>query len=63
MAVLVPIRVSVSTKTVELPLLVVFSVVVLALLGFRERVTRLEGGFLLGGYGLFIYLLLLTRGF
>ncbi|WP_254280639.1 calcium/sodium antiporter [Haloarcula marina] len=62
-AVIVPIHVSGSTKTVELPLLVVFTVVVLALLGFRERVTRLEGAVLLGGYGVFIYLLLLARGF
>ncbi|QLH82036.1 calcium/sodium antiporter [Halosimplex pelagicum] len=62
-AVLVPIRVSASTKTIELPLLVAFTVVALALLGFRERLSRLEGGILLGGYGMFIYVLLVTRGF
>ncbi|MFC6964797.1 hypothetical protein ACFQJ8_25070 [Halocatena marina] len=41
-AVLVPIRVSVSTKTIELPLLVVFTVGALVLLAARERVSRVE---------------------
>ncbi len=61
-AVLVPIRVSVSTKTIELPLLVVFTVGALVLLAARERVSRVEGAALLSGYIGFIYVLALSRG-
>lgn len=62
-AILVPIRVSRSTQTVELPILVLFTVGALTLLGVRERVSRVEGVTLLTGYIGFVYVLLVSRGF
>jgi len=61
-AVLVPIQVSESTISIELPFLVGLTVGSLLLLGTRGRITRIEGGIFFGGYVVFIYGLLHIRG-
>ncbi|MCU4925350.1 calcium/sodium antiporter [Halobacteria archaeon AArc-dxtr1] len=57
-AVITPIPVSSGTLRFELPALVAFTVVLVAMMGYGRRLTRLDGLALLAGYVGFIYLLL-----
>ncbi|AXR79337.1 calcium/sodium antiporter [Natrarchaeobaculum sulfurireducens] len=56
-AVITPISISPSTLRFELPALVVFTVVLVAMMGHGRRLSRLDGAALLVGYAVFIYLL------
>ena len=56
-AVITPISISPSTLRFELPALVFFTVVLVAMMGHGRRLSRLDGAALLVGYAVFIYLL------
>ena len=56
-ALITPIDIAASTLRVELPVLVVFTVVLVAMMGYGRRLTRLDGAVLVAGYAAFIYLL------
>ncbi|WP_049926096.1 calcium/sodium antiporter [Halopiger goleimassiliensis] len=55
--IITPISVSSATLRFELPVLVVFTVVLVAMMGYGRRLTRLDGVALVAGYVTFIYLL------
>ncbi|QSW98452.1 calcium/sodium antiporter [Haloterrigena alkaliphila] len=56
-AVITPIDITASTLRLELPVLVAFTIVLVAMMGYGRRLTRLDGAALVVGYGVFIYLL------
>ncbi|THE66656.1 sodium:calcium antiporter [Salinadaptatus halalkaliphilus] len=56
-ALVTPISVSRETLLFELPVLVTFTVLVVAMMGYDQRLSRLDGAGLVIGYGAFIYLL------
>ncbi len=57
LAVAVPVTVSPSTLRFELPLVVVFTLVLVAMMGYGRRLSRLDGAGLLVGYVVFMWLL------
>jgi cation:H+ antiporter len=57
-AVLVPITVQPSTIGFELPVMLAFTFVALGLMTFGDRISRVEGVGLIGGYVAFLYFLL-----
>lgn len=56
-ALIVPIPVETSTLRFELPAMVVFTVVLVAMMGHGRRLSRLDGAILVVGYVAFLYLL------
>ncbi|WP_254862075.1 calcium/sodium antiporter [Halovivax gelatinilyticus] len=56
-AIVVPIPVETGTLRFELPAMVVFTVVLVAMLGYGRRLSRLDGAALVAGYVVFVYLL------
>jgi cation:H+ antiporter len=56
-ALITPIEIAPSTLRFELPVLLVFTVVLVAMMGHGRRLGRLDGVALLGGYVGFVYLL------
>ncbi|WP_339104091.1 calcium/sodium antiporter [Haloterrigena salinisoli] len=56
-ALITPIDIASSTLRLELPVLIVFTVVLVAMMGYGRRLTRLDGAALVVGYAGFIYLL------
>ncbi|NUB91614.1 calcium/sodium antiporter [Haloterrigena sp. SYSU A121-1] len=56
-ALITPIEIASSTLRLELPFLIVFTVLLVAMMGYGRRLTRLDGAALVVGYGAFIYLL------
>ena len=56
-AVITPIDITASTLSLELPVLIVFTIVLVAMMGYGRRLTRFDGAALGAGYGAFIYLL------
>jgi cation:H+ antiporter len=57
-ALITPIEIAPSTLRFELPILLVFTVVLVAMMGHGRRLGRLDGVVLLSGYVGFVYLLL-----
>ncbi|ELZ13141.1 CaCA family Na+/Ca+ antiporter [Haloterrigena salina JCM 13891] len=57
-ALITPIDIASSTLRLELPFLIVFTVLLVAMMGYGRRLTRRDGAALVVGYGAFIYLLL-----
>ena len=57
LAVLSPIDVGPGVRTFEFPALLAFTLVATGMMLRNGRITRLDGGVLLGAYGVFIYLL------
>ena len=57
-AVVTPIGVSAGVRGFEFPALLAFTAVVVGMMAYSERITRVDGGLLTVGYGLFVYLLL-----
>ncbi|MDJ1430929.1 calcium/sodium antiporter [Halostagnicola sp. A-GB9-2] len=58
LALITPIRVSESTLLFEFPILVVFTLVLVAMMGYGRQLSRLDGAGLVVGYAVFVYLLL-----
>ena len=58
LAVLVPIDVSVRTRSLHFPVMIAFTVGAMAIMAHRDRVTRPNGVLLIGGYLGFVYVLL-----
>ncbi|WP_436343037.1 calcium/sodium antiporter [Natronorubrum sp. FCH18a] len=56
-ALITPIDIATSTLRLELPVLVVFTIVLVAMMGYGRRLTRLDGAGLVVGYAVFLYLL------
>ena len=56
-ALITPIEIASSTLRFELPVLVVFTVGLVAMMGYGRRLSRLDGAALVLGYGVFIGLL------
>ncbi|MDG5759111.1 calcium/sodium antiporter [Natronococcus sp. A-GB1] len=56
-ALITPIEIAPSTLRFELPILVGFTVVLVAMMGYGRRLSRLDGAVLLAGYAGFLYLL------
>ena len=56
-ALITPIEIATSTLRLELPVLVVFTIVLVAMMGYGRRLTRLDGAGLVFGYVVFLYLL------
>ncbi len=56
-ALITPIEIAPSTLRFELPILVAFTVVLVAMMGYGRRLSRLDGAVLLVGYAGFLYLL------
>lgn len=56
-AVITPISISPATLRFELPVLVAFTVLLVAMMGYGRRLTRLDGAGLVVAYAAFIYLL------
>lgn len=56
-ALITPIEISPSTLRFELPIMVVFTLVLVGMMGYGRRLTRLDGAGLVVGYVVFIYLL------
>ncbi|EMA38575.1 calcium/sodium antiporter [Halobiforma nitratireducens] len=56
-ALITPIEIAPSTLRFELPALVVFTLVLVAMMWYGRRLSRLDGAVLVLGYGAFIYLL------
>ncbi|MXV63760.1 calcium/sodium antiporter [Natronorubrum sp. JWXQ-INN-674] len=56
-ALITPIEIAPSTLRLELPVLVVFTIVLVAMMGYGRRLTRLDGAGLVAGYVVFLYLL------
>ncbi|ADB60257.1 Na+/Ca+ antiporter, CaCA family [Haloterrigena turkmenica DSM 5511] len=56
-ALITPIEIASSTFRLELPFLLAFTVVLVAMMGYGRRLTRLDGAALVVGYAGFIYLL------
>ncbi|SFB70277.1 cation:H+ antiporter [Halobiforma haloterrestris] len=57
-AVITPIDISSSTLRFELPVLVAFTVLLVGMMGYGRRLTRLDGVGLVAGYAAFVYFLL-----
>ncbi|MDQ2049249.1 calcium/sodium antiporter [Natronolimnohabitans sp. A-GB9] len=57
-ALITPIEIAPSTLRLELPALVVFTVVLVAMMWYRRRLTRFDGAVLVIGYGVFVSFLL-----
>jgi cation:H+ antiporter len=57
-AVVTPIGVSPGVRGFEFPALLAFTAVVVGLMAYGERISRVDGAVLTVGYGLFVYLLL-----
>ncbi|MFC4436761.1 MULTISPECIES: calcium/sodium antiporter [Natrialbaceae] len=57
-ALITPIEIAPSTLRFELPVLVVFTVVLVAMMGYGRRLSRLDGVALVAGYVAFVTLLL-----
>ena len=57
-AVVTPIGVAPGVRGFEFPALLAFTAVVVGMMAYGERVTRLDGAVLAAGYGAFVYLLL-----
>ncbi len=57
-ALITPISISTATLRFELPMLVAFTVVLVAMMGYGRRLSRLDGAGLVVGYVIFVYLLL-----
>jgi len=57
-AVVTPIGVSPAVRGFEFPALLAFTAVVVALMAYGERITRIDGAVLVVGYGGFVFLLL-----
>ncbi|MGM0447050.1 MAG: calcium/sodium antiporter [Methanobacteriota archaeon] len=57
-AVVTPIGVAPSVRGFEFPALIVFTAVVVGMMAYGERLTRVDGAALTVGYGVFVYLLL-----
>jgi len=57
-AVVTPIGVSPAVRGFEFPALLVFTVGIVGLMAYGERITRVDGAVLTVGYGVFLYLLL-----
>ncbi|MFP8956040.1 calcium/sodium antiporter [Natrialbaceae archaeon A-CW3] len=57
LAVAVPITVSPSTLRFELPLVLGFTLLLVGMMGYGRRLTRIDGGILVCCYGAFIWLL------
>ncbi|WP_049922755.1 calcium/sodium antiporter [Halopiger djelfimassiliensis] len=58
-ALITPIDIAPSTLRLELPVLIVFTVLLVAMMGYGRRLTRLDGAALVVGYGVFLSLLFL----
>ncbi|WP_306056498.1 calcium/sodium antiporter [Natronococcus wangiae] len=56
-ALITPIEIASSTLRFELPVLVGFTVVLVAMMGYGRRLTRVDGAALVAGYVAFVYLL------
>ncbi|SIS06263.1 calcium/sodium antiporter [Natronorubrum thiooxidans] len=56
-ALITPIEIAQSTLRLELPALVVCTAIVVAMMGYGRRLTRLDGAVLVGGYVGFLWLL------
>ncbi len=56
-AVITPIPIASGTLRFELPVLVVFTVVLVAMMGHGRRLSRLDGAVLVAGYVVFVYML------
>ena len=56
-ALITPIEIATSTLRLELPVLAVFTIVLVAMMGYGRRLTRLDGAGLVFGYVVFLYLL------
>ncbi|WP_440765580.1 calcium/sodium antiporter [Natronorubrum sp. DTA7] len=56
-ALITPIEIAPSTLRLELPVLVVFTIVLVGMMGYGRRLTRLDGAGLVLGYAIFLYLL------
>ena len=52
-----PIDIATSTLRFELPIMVAFTVLLVGMMSYGERLTRLDGAVLVAGYAAFIYLL------
>ena len=57
-AVVTPISVAPSVRGFEFPALLAFTAVVVGIMAYSERITRVDGVALTAGYGVFVYLLL-----
>ena len=57
-AVVTPIGVASGVRGFEFPALLAFTAVIVAIMAYREQITRVDGAALTVGYGLFVYLLL-----
>ena len=57
-ALIVPIEIEPSTLRFELPVLVVFTLLLVAMMGYGRKLSRIDGAILVVCYGVFIYLLL-----
>ncbi|GAB3671499.1 calcium/sodium antiporter [Halopiger thermotolerans] len=55
--IITPIEITASTLRFELPIMVAFTVVLVAMMGYGRKLTRLDGAALVVGYVGFIYLL------
>ncbi|SEW22281.1 calcium/sodium antiporter [Natrinema salifodinae] len=56
-ALITPIEIEPSTLRFELPIMIAFTVVLVGIMRYRRRITRVDGVLLLAGYAGFIYLL------
>ncbi|AEH38573.1 calcium/sodium antiporter [Halopiger xanaduensis] len=56
-ALITPIEITASTLRFELPIMVAFTVVLVGMMGYGRKLTRLDGAALVAGYVVFIYLL------
>ncbi|XVH32194.1 calcium/sodium antiporter [Haloferacaceae archaeon DSL9] len=57
-AVIVPISISPATLRFELPVMIAFTVLLIPLMGYGRRLSRVDGILLISGYAAFLYLLL-----
>ncbi|WP_137289757.1 calcium/sodium antiporter [Natronorubrum halophilum] len=56
-ALITPIEIAPSTLRLELPVLIVFTIVSVVMMGYGRKLTRLDGAGLVAGYFVFLYLL------
>ncbi len=56
-ALITPIEIAPATLRFELPMVVAFTVLVIGMMGYGRRLSRLDGGALIVGYVVFVYLL------
>lgn len=56
-ALISPIDISTSTLTFEFPTLIVFTLLLIAMMSYQRKITRLNGGTLVIAYAIFVYLL------